>query len=424
MAGDSQHTAYPKLLNLFIFNSTYGQKEGHEHEKILFYYPNSADLDTQVRHVGLAEAITRFSSTFRKDGDCEAVHTQKTRQLFMQPEPNIWMVMTVAIGWVSRMRESGPVREYQSEAVQDVVLRACLASLYRTFALRHSSFNAVLEARGLEGLKATLESFLTSYMSSVELSSGDILTVWSGVSFLPLDRQTFLRIHCCLSLLQASFPSIAHTAFFYNQHIVWCGLAMEDLRSLSQYLNTQLLPSRKDSPHLLYLRPPSPPPTRPISPGSWARACLRRSTGCWSLKCHSWPVTSGSRPARRRGAGQEQKGAAGVGEGVQGAAVGGTFRYVYHNHMNLATKSTVHAPNQPLPAEVMRAIADMHSDMEKCQSGELVVKTSQDHWIVGRCGDGREFYVVVNHKNANLVEVTDEVSRMCASHFSNIFMIE
>ncbi|KAK8392664.1 hypothetical protein O3P69_014832 [Scylla paramamosain] len=247
MAGDSQHTAYPKLLNLFIFNSTYGQKEGHEHEKILFYYPNSADLDTQVRHVGLAEAITRFSSTFRKDGDCEAVHTQKTRQLFMQPEPNIWMVMTVAIGWVSRMRESGPVREYQSEAVQDVVLRACLASLYRTFALRHSSFNAVLEARGLEGLKATLESFLTSYMSSVELSSGDILTVWSGVSFLPLDRQTFLRIHCCLSLLQASFPTIAHTAFFYNQHIVWCGLAMEDLRSLSQYLNTQLLPSRKDS---------------------------------------------------------------------------------------------------------------------------------------------------------------------------------
>ena len=42
----------------------------------------------------------------------------------------------------------------------------------------------------------------------------------------------------------------------------------------------------------------------------------------------------------------------------------------------------------------------------RCQSGELVVKTSQDHWIVGRSGDGREFYVIVSHKNANLVEVT------------------
>ncbi|KAG0726099.1 Vacuolar fusion protein CCZ1 [Chionoecetes opilio] len=186
-------------------------------------------------------------STFRKDGDCEAVHTQKTRQIFLQTELNIWMVMTVSIGWVCRVREAGPVREYQSEEVQDVVLRASLSSLYRSFALRHSSFAAVMEDKGIEGLKAALETFLNTYMSCVELSGGDILSVWAGVSFLPLDRQTFLRIHCCLSLLQATFPAITHTAFFYNQHIVWCGLAMEDLRSLSQYLNTQVLPSRQDS---------------------------------------------------------------------------------------------------------------------------------------------------------------------------------
>ena len=29
MAGDQQHTAEPRLLNLFIFNSSYGQREGH-----------------------------------------------------------------------------------------------------------------------------------------------------------------------------------------------------------------------------------------------------------------------------------------------------------------------------------------------------------------------------------------------------------
>ena len=40
------------------------------------------------------------------------------------------------------------------------------------------------------------------------------------------------------------------------------------------------------------------------------------------------------------------------------------------------------------------------------KSSELIVKTSQDHWIVGRSGNGRESYVIVSHKNANLVEVT------------------
>ena len=43
----------------------------------------------------------------------------------------------------------------------------------------------------------------------------------------------------------------------------------------------------------------------------------------------------------------------------------GTFRYVYHNHMNLATKSTVHGGSQSLPVEVMRTVVDMHVDMKK-----------------------------------------------------------
>ncbi|XP_050720762.1 vacuolar fusion protein CCZ1 homolog [Eriocheir sinensis] len=424
--------------------------------------------------------MTRFSSTFRKDGDCEAVHTQKTRQVFLQPEPNIWMVLTVSIGWVSRMRESGPVREYQSEGVQDVVLRACLSALYRSLALRHHSFAQLHTSKGIPGLKDTLDNFLTSYMSSVELGVGDILAVWSGVSFLPLDRQTFLRIHCCLSLLQATFPAITHTAFFYNHHVVWCGMAMEDLRSLSQYLTTQLLPASRhhtttNAHHHHHQQPASS--SSSTSPTSYLSRFMGSAGVTPSLRVHvtdnkgeqkphhlllyslagitvcitfdeSETLTPnlyekidrllepkisqlasdiGEQASRKAGSGGGGGGAAeggGGGGGGGGGSSSGTFRYVYHNHMNLATKSTVHAPHQPLPAEVMRTIADMHCDMKKCRSGELVVKTAQDHWVVGRCGDGREFYVVLNHKNANLVEVTDEVSRMCASHFSNIFMIE
>ncbi|RXG72638.1 Vacuolar fusion protein CCZ1-like protein [Armadillidium vulgare] len=83
----------PKLLNFFIFHSKYGQREGYEHEKLLYYYPKNENLDTQVRNVGLAEAITRFASTFNKQEDCESLHTQKSHQVYYQAEPNIWMVM-------------------------------------------------------------------------------------------------------------------------------------------------------------------------------------------------------------------------------------------------------------------------------------------------------------------------------------------
>ncbi|XP_042230477.1 vacuolar fusion protein CCZ1 homolog isoform X1 [Homarus americanus] len=454
-----ENSSEPKILNLFIFNASYGQKEGHEHEKILFYHPSSSDLDTQVRQVGLAEAITRFSRTFKKDGDCEGVHTQKTRQVFYQAEPDVWLVLTVGIGWISKVRETGPVREYQSEGVQDVVLRARLISLYRSFTLQHASFASVSASAGLHSLRSTLNTFVNSYLSSVEMSGGDILAVWSGVSFLPLDRQTFLRIHCCLSLLQSSFPNISHTAFFYNHHVVWCGLGMEDLRSLSQYLNNQLLPGRLEASHQKSSSTPTSYLARykipkykfvgiGVTPSIQIHVCgedgelqsyhLLVYTLAGATVCLTLPETETLTPSiyekiDRLLEAKVSQLASDIGEQINKKGSAGTscdssssssFRYVYHNHMNLATKTTVHGSNQSLPVEVMRTIGDMYTDMKKCNSGELVVKTSQDHWVVGRSGDGREFYVVVSHKNANLVEVTDEVNRMCASHFSNIFMIE
>ncbi|XP_071535628.1 vacuolar fusion protein CCZ1 homolog [Panulirus ornatus] len=446
-----ENSSEPKLLNFFIFNSSYGQKEGYEHEKILYYHPSSADLDTQVRQVGLAEAITRFSRTFQKDGDCEGVHTQKTRQVFYQPEPNIWMVMTVGIGWISKMRDSGPVREYQSEGVQDVVLRARLVNTYRAFTLQYASFANVILSSGIQGLRSTLNTFVNSYLSSVDLSSGDILAVWSGVSFLPLDRQTFLRIHCCLSLLQASFPNISHTAFFYNHHVVWCGLGMEDLRSLFQYLNNQLLPGCLETSAHNSLSMPTSYLTRfvgiGVTPSIQIHVCsedgklqsyhLLVYTLAGATVCLTLPEREKLSPLLyekidRVLEAKVSQLASDIGEQINKKSTSGTssdsggssFRYVYHNHMNLATKTTMHGASQSLPVEVMRTIGDMYTDMKRCESGELVVKTSQDHWVVGRSGDGREFYVVVSHKNANLVEVTDEVNRMCASHFSNIFMVE
>ncbi|XP_037802566.1 vacuolar fusion protein CCZ1 homolog [Penaeus monodon] len=458
-----ENSSEPELLNFFIFNASYGQKEGHEHEKVLFYHPSSTEIDIQVRHVGLAEAITRFSSTFKKDGDCEAVHTQKTRQAFYQPEPNIWMVLTVSVGWITKKRDTGPVREYQSEGVQDVVLRARLVNMYRAFTLQHASFTRVQTSSGLQALKSTLNSFFSSYLSSVEVSGGDILSVWSGVSFLPLDRQTFLRIHCCLSLLQGSFPSISHTAFFYNNHVVWCGLGMEDLRSLSQYLNNQLLPGclssssaghpSKASSYLSRYRDPgcrfvgigvtpsiqihAHNESRDLKPYhllvytlAGATVCLtlpgnfmyyQKSLGVtdssdfWQLSCRLAQESAMFSLNRSCHSHTHHDESIAVNPLIANHRVLSVFlNYVLILFILEETSATFF----PL------CLSTDSVFNYRCNSGELVVKTSQDHWVVGRCGDGREFYVVVSHKNANLVEVTDEVNRMCSSHFSNIFMVE
>lgn len=39
------------------------------------------------------------------------------------------------------------------------------------------------------------------------------------------------------------------------------------------------------------------------------------------------------------------------------------------------------------------------------EDGETIVKTASDNWVVGKRSDQREFYVVINQKNANLIEI-------------------
>lgn len=39
------------------------------------------------------------------------------------------------------------------------------------------------------------------------------------------------------------------------------------------------------------------------------------------------------------------------------------------------------------------------------EDGETYVKTMSDCWIVGRKSDQREMFVILNQKNANLIEI-------------------
>jgi len=52
---------------------------------------------------------------------------------------------------------------------------------------------------------------------------------------------------------------------------------------------------------------------------------------------------------------------------------------------------------------------------------ELVVKTSSDCWVVGKRCDKREVYVVVSHKNANLIEINGmKYLVFCSIHCASV----
>lgn len=109
------------------------------------------------------------------------------------------------------------------------------------------------------------------------------------------------------------------------------------------------------------------------------------------------------------------------------------YKYLYFNHMNLAQKSSfmtlpkkIGVPTvSTVSPEYIQYLTDMHTDFTVSpEESEIILKTEGDCWVVGRQSDQRQFFVILNQKNANLIEINDEIRRLSSTHFGNIFMVD
>lgn len=87
-------------------------------------------------------------------------------------------------------------------------------------------------------------------------------------------------------------------------------------------------------------------------------------------------------------------------------------RFIYFNKLNLAYKSTAHLDNKQTgniacTKESLRIMADMNSKKQLLgHSGEVIVKTMNDYWVVGKTSNAREFYIAINQKNVSLIDIS------------------
>ena len=332
------------------------------------------------------------------------------------------------------------------------------------------SYKRILEKSGVEGLKQRLEHFFSRYLLTLRLGQADILDVFSGIHFLPLDKNTYLRIQSFINLLEASFVQVQYTAFLYNDQLVWSGLEQDDMRVMYRYLTTSLIPASME--HELkgqgltsqpvssvghYGRFITGPPNLFDERNMGKIPSVFLSSNCEMdelEECNLLVYKALSsivcllldskfainfeylrRLDNFLGPKMSQL-ASDIGEqfSKKNANSGSEvpFKYIYFNHMNLATKTTVHidhkrSNNVNIPPDVLRTVADLNHDFSKdptTEDEETMVKTSTDYWVVGKKSDQRAFYVILNQKNANLIEIHEEVKRLCASNFSNIFFLD
>uniref|UniRef100_F7DNC8 CCZ1 homolog B, vacuolar protein trafficking and biogenesis associated n=1 Tax=Xenopus tropicalis TaxID=8364 RepID=F7DNC8_XENTR len=435
----------PSLLSFFIYNPKFGPREGEEEKKILFYHPNEVEKNEKIRNVGLCEAIVQFTRTFNPTKPAKSLHTQKNRQFFHEPEEGFWMVM---------------------DKVYSSVLQQC----YRMYKLFNGTFSRAMEVGQVELLKDRLEKFFHRYLQTLHLHSCDLLDVFGGISFFPLDKMTYLKIQSFINRIEESLNIVKYTAFLYNDQLIWSGLEQEDMRILYKYLTTTLFP-RYTEPELAG----RDSPIRPEMPGnlqhygrfltgplnlsdpevkfrfpkifvntedSYEELYLivykaMSASVCFMIDasvqltvdfCRKLDSLVGPQLTVLASDICEQFN---INRRISGSEKEPQFKFIYFNHMNLAEKSTIHLRKTPsmsltsVQPELMKILGDINGDFTRVdEDEEIIVKAMSDYWVVGKKSDQRELYVILNQKNSNLIEVNEEIKKLCATQFSNIFFLD
>ncbi|PIK49179.1 putative vacuolar fusion protein CCZ1-like [Apostichopus japonicus] len=357
-----------------------------------------------------------------------------------------------------RTEDGKTIAEYHEEDVQDTVYQAVLKQAYTMFKFFMGSFADIVNKFSIEELKSRLNHFFSQYLETLRLNQSDILDIQNGIQFLPLDKNTYLRIQCFINLIEASFTQIKYTAFLYNDQLVWSGLEQDDMRTLYKYLTTSLFPTLLDTEESAAKGPQGSAHFGKFVKGPKNFGDVNASIQLPNIYIHSESKTDvlhlvvyralsatvclmvdgSALPSRdwfrkidQFLGPQLSRLASDIAEQYANRKVSGgsqDYKFVYFNHMNLAQKTTVHSKKTAsltISPEILRLIADINADFSKSEEdGEAFMRSLTDWWVVGKKSDQREFYVAINQKNWNLIEVNEEMKKMCASHFTNIFFLD
>ncbi|GAM23629.1 hypothetical protein SAMD00019534_068040 [Acytostelium subglobosum LB1] len=441
------------LCYFYIFNPKLGQKEGREHEKILYFYPQANfPIGIQTNFVGLTEAYVLCTKQFSPDKPCDSIHTMKNTISLLQPEPDIWMVIALnnASGVVNGKKE------YVEDDIDDLILQTTLRQIYDLWRIFNGPMMEIAKRDSFDVLKKRLDSFIKPYIQQISFDQLDLFTTLDGIQFLPADKNVYLKLLTMINgteiAFQSACPSFRFGCLFYKDNLLWSSLQQHQIRILNHYL-VQLVKigmDRTASNSIMVIG----------LDGEvvWSTKGQKSKSGYFTENAnnvkatlpqvHLGDTTSNLIIYEQRDVvciflvDNEDLEALKLDELRENVMPSIDFifpvletnyskktfmeeqyKYIFFNQMNLAIKASLKLKGGEMTKETIKILNEMHSDFEKKPDiTEATVKTQNDRWIVGRKTDSREFYVIFDTKNTNLIEINDEIKTLSTTFLKNHFI--
>ncbi|KAI9009576.1 hypothetical protein BC832DRAFT_590931 [Gaertneriomyces semiglobifer] len=370
--------------------------------------------------------------------------------------------------------------EYIDEAVPDIALQYVIDAAWDWFKLYFRGFAHTLESGGISQLRAACDEFFTGFTRRINLPSISLADALHGLPFAALPKPAYHAIISFLHTLQSEFPMLRHSTFLYHSQVVWSGFnTCADLRPIYRYMTDwngtpphhasyQSVNDRNGSMrHISRLfgshsrQRPHLPRTGFLSEGNTCSASECRLAPLWVCD-QQWHVgvykyeetfaIAFLIQPQELNAGQQTRTSVQSGESLECALLSrmdaffkyhlppvvgllntawedaqrvGEFtsrtsmHYVYHNHTNMAVKTSLPGKSKSTAA-CHGGVHQLHNDLCSTAATELCMRTDDETWYVAWKKGDRELYVQWRGEDSGLVAVDDEIAKFAVTHFGDV----
>ena len=256
------------LDKCFVFNRKFeGRAEEDDYLKVLGFFPNNIQMNDKMISVGVVEALAGFATTFGDDMVCDSLFTDHSKMVFFQPEPGYWMALFAKCPTTSSnpssspktMTPSGPIQDYSGYSdgnMPYLILKSKLQDVYRTFKVFHGEMERIVQEKGVENLKASLNMFLENYWKNCNFNNWNLFDILGGINFMPVQTNEFLSVQSFINQATSKFctfskpkqknsqldikpepvdnPVIRGCLFFFDSYLLFNGLSQMEARIISQ----------------------------------------------------------------------------------------------------------------------------------------------------------------------------------------------
>jgi hypothetical protein len=284
------------LKRFIVFNTSDGQGEGREKDKLLFHWTkdvtdNKIDITEQIDDVCMCDASITTSSRLSKDisglseswnqslthdetknstckvdpinycgtGQSIVITFDPTSVIMVEVEPNqsIWMAAHIAPEKIIGKDDQNRSSDLNSSAIPAEAVKQVVRNIYLRFCLLNGTFQMIAEEIASsnenddelksvirDAIRQRCENYFSAAMTEIHLTSiiSNVASLHNYIVYLDLNPLTLMKVISFINHLVSIDPSqILHTITIFNDQLIWSSLGLVDSRLLYNYLVAVLI---------------------------------------------------------------------------------------------------------------------------------------------------------------------------------------